>query len=225
MLIKHAPERKRDASLPIVERVILALGRFGEAPPGIERHDLIGDVRFPQEAFHLEAEWTGIGDAPGLAELVQSDRHHGEARSGRLERTPGEILRPATVPLFLRDCAASPISNITTAGRLSATTLATWASLSIFCISNFVYSVIGCPIKHGDLPSAGAHIISQNVAGAIVAADLEVAVIRHHPSIEHSATSTVRPPNENRRGVSTSSFRCGNPRVSISRVDRGALSL
>jgi hypothetical protein len=81
MLVKHAPECKRDASLPIIERGIhvdvalsreppdnqggvaddrsvlildegqLALRRFGEAPPGIERHDLVGDIRFPQEAF------------------------------------------------------------------------------------------------------------------------------------------------------------------------------
>src|SRR5512132_4026703 len=101
MLVEEAPERERDASLPIVERGIhvdvallgqppddqagiaddrpvlvldegqLALGRFGEAPPGIERHDLVDDVRFPQEALYLEAEGTGIGDAPGFTELVQ----------------------------------------------------------------------------------------------------------------------------------------------------------
>ena len=67
-------------SVFILDEGQLALRRFGEAPPGIEWHDLIGDVRLPQEAFYLEAEWTGIGDAPSLAELVQSDRHHEEPR-------------------------------------------------------------------------------------------------------------------------------------------------
>src|SRR5512132_718275 len=168
MLVEEAPERERDASLPIVETGIhvdvallgqppddkagiaddrpvlvldegqLALRRFGEAPHGIERHDFIGDVRFPQEAFDLEAERTGIGDAPGLAELVQSDRHHEEPRTTRLERTPGDVRRPATtVPPFFRDSAASPTSDMTTGGRHSAITFAAWASFSIFCISDF----------------------------------------------------------------------------------------
>ena len=35
---------------------------------------------------------------------------------------------------FLRDDAASPMSDITTGGKHKATTLAAWASLSIFCM-------------------------------------------------------------------------------------------
>src|SRR6266511_788997 len=165
MLVEHAPAGKRDASLPIAQRGVhvdvalpgepcdnqagvaddcpvlildegqLALGRFGEAPPGIEQHDLIGDVRFPQEAFYLEAEWTGIGDAPGLAELVQSERHHEEPRGARLERTPGDVLRPATTaPPFQRDIAASPTSDMITGGRHSAITFAACPNLPVFSI-------------------------------------------------------------------------------------------
>jgi hypothetical protein len=87
---------------------------------------------FPQEAFDFEAEWTGIGDTPGLAKLVQSDRHYEEPRRTRLERTPGDVLRPATTASpFLRDVAASPIRDMITGGRHKAMILAAWAILSI----------------------------------------------------------------------------------------------
>ena len=41
------------------------------------------------------------------------------------------------------------------------------------------------PVKHRQLPSARHHVVSQDVAGAVVAADLEVAMIRRQPCVEN----------------------------------------
>jgi hypothetical protein len=119
-----------NGSLPLGALAKLRLGSNG---------DLVSDVRFPQEAFEFEAKGAGIGDAPRLAKLVQSDSHHQEPRSTRLEHTPGEVLRMATiVPRFFGDKAANPINDVTTGGRHSAIAFPAWANLSIFCMSKFI---------------------------------------------------------------------------------------
>jgi hypothetical protein len=66
----------------------------------------------------------------------------------------------------LRDSAASPINDMTTGGGHSATTFAACSNLPIFRISNATPSADGAgPIKHGEFPSAGHHVVSQDVAG------------------------------------------------------------
>jgi hypothetical protein len=90
------------------------------------------------------------------------------------------------VPPFFRDSAASLINDVMTGGGHSATTFAACSNLPIFRISNATPSADGAgPIKHGEFPSAGHHVVSQDVAGAIVAADLEVPMIRRQPCVEY----------------------------------------
>jgi hypothetical protein len=81
---------------------------------------------------------------------------------------------PATTTArpFFRDSAASPINDITTGGRHSATIFVACSKVPIFRTPDPSADSAG-PIKHGEFPSTGHHVVSQDVAGAIVAANLK----------------------------------------------------
>src|SRR5512132_4323663 len=125
--------------------------------------------------------WNG-GGASACESFI---RRHFVARQGQQART----VYPRQLPRHPSSATAPPTRSTTSPPAAdtarSPSSRAPICRVFAFPTSRLLSADGAGPIKHGELPSARQRIVAKDVAGIIIAADFEVAMIRCQPRVEH----------------------------------------